>query len=80
MKRKLTAATSLVLSGVLLAMSPEGGAAQGAGAECVQEASGEYSKQRKCWEGGKRQGRWVVRFADGEVREGAYVAGKKQGQ
>ena len=71
---------STVLSGVLLATLPESGVAQGSAAECVQETDGEYSKHRQCWDGGKRQGRWVVRLPGGEVREGAYVAGKKQGR
>ena len=77
---RLSAIASLALSGVLLAAWPEGGAAQGAGAECVQEENGGYSKAAQCWEGGKRRGRWVVRLPGGEVREGAYVAGKKQGR
>ena len=80
MRHQRTAAISLALSGVLLALWPEGGAAQGAGAECVQEENGGYSKAAQCWEGGKRRGRWVVRLPGGEVREGAYVAGKKQGR
>ena len=74
-----SAITGLVLPGVLLATWPEGAAAQGAAAECVQETNGEYSKHRQCWEGGKRRGRWVIRLPGGEVREGAYVAGKKEG-
>ena len=77
---RLSATISFVLSGVLLATLPEGGVAQDATAECVQEANGEYSMHRRCWDGGKRQGRWVVRLAGGEVREGAYVAGKKEGR
>ena len=76
---RLSTITSLVLSGVLLATLPEGGVAQGVAAECVQETNGEYSKQQKCWDGGKRRGRWVVRLPGGEVREGSYVAGKKEG-
>ena len=76
---RLSAIASLALSGVLLATVPEGGDAQGAAAECIQEPNGEYSRQRQCWDGGKRQGRWVVRLPGGEVREGSYVAGKKQG-
>ena len=28
---------------------------------------------------GKRHGRWVWRFADGDVAEGAYVDGKQHG-
>ena len=78
-RRRLTAIAGLALPGVLLAILPEGGAAQGAAAGCVQEASGESSKHRECWDGGKRRGRWVVRLPDGEVREGAYVDGKKEG-
>ena len=77
---RLSATTSLVLSGVLLATLPEWGVAQGSAAECVQEENGEYSKHRKCWDDGKRRGHWVVRLPGGEVREGAYVAGKKQGR
>ena len=80
MRHQRTAIASLALSGVLLATWPEAGAAQGAGAECVQEPNGDSSMDRRCWDGGKRRGRWVIRLPDGEVREGAYVAGKKQGQ
>ena len=76
---RLPAIAGLALSGVLCAAAPEGAAAQGADAECVQEPSGDSSMHRHCWDGGKRRGRWVVRLPGGEVREGAYVAGKKQG-
>ena len=79
MRLQRTASISLALSGVLLATLPEGGAAQGAGAECVQEENGDSSMDRRCWDGGKRRGRWVVRLPGGEVREGSYVAGKKEG-
>ena len=72
--KRIRMAASVVL------MVASGAWAQGAQAnECVQEANGEYSKHRQCWEGDKRRGRWVVRLPGGEVREGAYVAGKKQG-
>ena len=77
---RLSAIASLALSGVLLAMSPEGGVAQGSVAGCVQEPNGGYSKQRKCWDGGKRRGRWVLRYADGTVEEGPVVAGLREGR
>ena len=77
---RLSSIASLALSGVLLSTAPESGAAQGAAAECVQEPNGESSMHRHCWDGGKRQGRWMVRLPGGEVREGSYVAGKKQGR
>ena len=77
---RLSAIAGLALSGVLCATLPEGGAAQGAAAECVQEPNGDSSTHRHCWDGGKRRGRWVVRLPGGEVREGSYVAGKKQGR
>ena len=76
---RLSAIASLALSSVLLATLPEGGAAQGAAAKCVQEPNGDSSMDRQCWDGGKRRGRWVVRLPGGEVREGSYVAGKKEG-
>ena len=77
---RLPAIAGLALSGVLLATAPEGAAAQGTAAECVQEPNGDSSMHRHCWDGGKRQGRWVLRFADGTVEEGPYVAGEKQGR
>ena len=73
------AIASLALSGVLLATVPEGGAAQGTAAKCVQEPNGDSTMDRECWDGGKRRGRWVIRLPGGEVREGSYVAGKKEG-
>ena len=76
---RLSAIASLALSGALLATVPEGGAAQGAAAKCVQEPSGDSTMDRQCWDGGKRRGRWEIRLPGGEVREGAYVAGKKEG-
>ena len=57
----------------------EGGLAQGTGTLAWKWDSGEY-EETGLLRDGQRQGNWVVRYADGDVREGPYADGQKQGR
>ena len=56
-----------------------GGRAQGPGI-AKWYIDGRYDHQTEGrYEGGKRQGQWLIRKSDGEAWSGAYVNGKRQG-
>ena len=74
---------SALSAGATVTWSAEcsGGLAQGTGTHTWVSGSGQQtSESTGLLQDGKRQGQWVIRYADGIVSEGPYVDGERQGQ